>query len=445
MTAPPTTVESPHPAAAVAATGPAAAGRPLADMQLSMLAHETITSRPLYTMPLCFEITGPVDAAVLEAALHQVVRRHPVLHCSYADGTARPLDPDRPLPDLGVRILADPAPDAVRAVLDTWWGEPMELATGAPVRALLVSSAPDRHHLGLAVHHVAGDSWSLALLLEDLGTAYAALRSGREPAWPADAPDFFGYAVAERASTEDLAWWRERLAGLEPQPHPRRIPPPPAARGALQALPLHLDAADTRGIRELARTARVSPTAVLLAAVGLAVAGPGELTSTVGMPVVLRDTRALQATMGPLLNTLPVRTAWPTGADAPTVVRAHADALEVSLAHKDVPYSRLLRASGIRRTPGTAPLFLHVVNADNEAPRLRLPGVRCVHRAVTPAWAIFPAQWEFSWQAVGNIHGVLQTSADVFSPEQAADCAARFRTSLSRLLGTAPAEPKDLP
>ncbi|MGW7574965.1 condensation domain-containing protein [Streptomyces sp. NPDC054765] len=405
-------------------------------MQQSMLAHESIEALPVYNMPLCFEILGAVDAVALETALHHVVRRHPVLSSTYADGRAFPLPASALLSPLDTAI--ERCPDGVAPTsLSRLWEQPMDLRTRAPVRAKLVSVSPERHYFGLCVHHVAGDSWSLALLLEELGSAYGALRCGTEPEARPPAPDFFDHAAEEQGRSWDPTWWRAQLAGVRPQPHPRTDPPPPTERGTLVETPLELDSAATRGVRELSRAARVSPTAVLLTAVSLAVADTGggtERSSTVGLPAVLRDTYALQATMGPLLTTLPVRTAWQDGATSTELVQAHAEAISGALAHKDVPYSRVLKAAGVRRRPGTAPLFLHVVNADNEAPRLRLAGVRTILRPVTPKWAIFPAQWEFSWKAVGNIRGVLQVSADAFTAEQAADCVGRFRSSLTRLL-----------
>ncbi|MGW1671590.1 condensation domain-containing protein [Streptomyces sp. NPDC002324] len=405
-------------------------------MQQSMLAHESIGALPVYNMPLCFEIRGAVDAAALETALHSVIRRHPVLSSTYADGQAIPDSAPLPLLDTAVERCPD---GATPTSLSRLWEQPMDLRAQGPVRAKLVSASPERHYFGLCVHHVAGDSWSLAMLLDELGSAYGALRRRTEPEARPLAPDFFDHAAEEQDQNWDATWWRAQLEGVRPQPHPRVDPPAPAARGILVETELELDAAVTRGVRELARSARVSPTAVLLTAVSLAVVDSGtrndaKRSSTVGLPAVQRDTYALQATMGPLLTTLAVRTGWQDGATSRELVQAHAEAISGALAHKDVPYSRVLKAAGIRRRPGNAPLFLHVVNADNEAPRLRLSGVRTVLRPITPKWAIFPAQWEFRWKSVGNIRGVLQVSADSFTAEQAAVCVSRFRSSLTRLL-----------
>ncbi|MEU9862169.1 condensation domain-containing protein [Streptomyces sp. NPDC047971] len=411
------------------------ARRPLSDMQLSMLAHEALEELPIYTMPLCFALTGPVDTTALARALHHVVRRHPALGSLYDGGEAEPLGGATAPPEL-LLTTTEAAPGTVPPEAATVWETPFALHEQTPVRAALVSAAPDRHHLALAVHHVAGDSVALSLLLRDLGAAYAALLRGERPD-DTPAPDFFDHARRERNRSWDTSWWQERLRGVRPRPYPRRQPPPEAERCTRVSVDLALDATDTRGVKELARRLRVTPSAVLLAAVGRTVAdtAPGaERESVIGLPTALRDTPELRSTVGPLLNTLPVRTRWDADAAPGDVVRAHAAALDASLAHKEVPYSHIVKASGAPRSLDAAPLFLHVVNIDSEPLRLRLPGARCGHVPVPRRWVVFPAHWEFGCPPVGNLRGELRVSADAFTASQAAGLATAFRSSLTELL-----------
>ncbi|CAL9608743.1 condensation domain-containing protein [Streptomyces sp. enrichment culture] len=445
---------------------------PLSDMQRSMLAHEALEELPIYTMPLCHDITGPLDPSLLERALHQVILRHPVL-CSFYDGVeAHVLGDTAPLPPL-VRLDAeagapagpdeaivpgllralgpvDPAePDTaaapgVSAALAAFWRAPFDLEREIPIRAALARVGPDRHRLALAVHHVAGDSVSLAVLLRDLGTAYRALRRDGRPPRPEPAPDFFAHARAEKAAARSgpaTDWWAERLHGTAPRPFPRRVPPPESERCSRISRDLRLDADDTAGVRELARIARVSPSAVLFTAVSLATAGPGERETVIGLPTALRDRPELRSAMGPLLNTLPVRTRFGPG-DAPAhAVRAHAAAIEESLTHKELPFSRIVHAAGVRRSLDAAPLFLHVVNIDHEPLRLRLDGARCTALPAPRTWVVFPAHWEFGWGVVGNMRGELRLSADAFTDAHADELTGRFREALDRLLRGVVAEP----
>ncbi|MFS4093124.1 condensation domain-containing protein [Streptomyces sp. AF1A] len=405
--------------------------RPLSDMQQSMLVHEMLADRPMYTMPLCFRIVGPLDAAALERALHRVIRRHPVLAATFQDGTAVPLGPSAPLPALTRTCSAWSATDDVLTLLTDWWDTPFDLNAEPPVRAHLVSDpSDDVHHLALAVHHVAGDSWSLALLADDLGQAYVAEIRG--PGVTGTAPDFFDHAERENAHPADTAWWTECLHGVRPGAAPRTSAPDEAERGTFLAHDLPLGAAGTRAVRRLSRSCQVSPAVVLFTVVSAAVAGSGpDHDVVVGMPTALRDSQDLQNTVGPLLNTLPVRTQWPDHLPPTRVIERHAQAIDAALDHKDVPYSRILRAAAVHGAHGAAPLFLHLVNVDVVVPRLRLPALRTTHVPVPPRWANFPALWEFGWGTVGNIRGTLRTSADAFTRQDALQLRDAFRDTLA--------------
>ncbi|MET7802712.1 condensation domain-containing protein [Streptomyces decoyicus] len=406
-------------------------------MQQSMLVHEALVNRPLYNMPLGFRITGRLEVPALQQALHHVIRRHPVLHSTFDEAGAVPLAPGAPLPEL---VLGRWEGGDERApVITEFWQRSFDLRREIPVRALLMSASPEDHLLVMCVHHVAGDSWALALLVRELGGAYARIVRGAVGPEETPAPDFFAYVAEERAAAQDTAWWAESLRDLKPQPVPREEPPDEDERGRFLPVGLQLDAVHTQGVKRLAHEARVSPAAVLFTAVSTAVApGPGaasgrEHRSVIGLPAVLRDTRDMQETMGPLLNTLPVSTTWSPDRPAQEIVRTHAAAMESALAHKQVPYTRILKAARMRRTPGAAPL-LHLVNVDTEVPRLRLPGTRATALPMPARWATFPALWEFSWGTVGNMNGVLRTAADSFTTDQANDMAGAFRSNLAHLI-----------
>ncbi|MFC9409957.1 condensation domain-containing protein [[Kitasatospora] papulosa] len=406
-------------------------------MQQSMLVHESLANRPLYNMPLGFRISGRLDVLALEGALHHVIRRHPVLHSTFDMAGAVPLSHGEPLPGLALGTWQEG--DEQTPPIAEFWQRPFDLRREIPVRALLMSSSLESHLLVLSVHHVAGDSWALTLFTRELGDAYTRIVRDANPPVQAPAPDFFTYAAQEQATSEDEAWWSESLGGHQPQPVPRVDPPADDDRGRFHPTSLPLDAVQTQGVKRLARAARVSPTAVLFTAVSMAVAAENlgaadqPCRSVVGLPAALRDTRDLQETMGPLLNTLPVSTTWHPDRPAQEIVRTHAAAMQSALTHKQLPYTRILKAARIRRTPGAAPL-LHLVNVDTEIPKLRLSGAKATGLPMPALWATFPALWEFTWGTVGNMSGVLRTDTTSFTADQANHMAGAFRSSLARLI-----------
>ncbi|MGX1632995.1 condensation domain-containing protein [Streptomyces albidoflavus] len=403
--------------------------RPLSAMQRAMMVQEALAGHPMYTMPVRFTISGPLDADALEESLHHVLGRHPVLLSTYDGEFALP----SPRGFSGLRRLTGGTDTSVAAL--TGLGDTrFDLATEVPVRAVLVADSPGEHSLGLAVHHVAGDSWSLALLLRELGRAYAAAVARTTPDLD-PAPDFFAYAAREqeREWGAESDWWHARLAGAPVRPAPRTGPPTGQESGTYVVADLGIDAHDTREIRATARAEHVSPSTVLFTAVSAAVTGERH-ESVVGLPAALRDTARRQATVGPLINTLPVRTSWTAGTRGAELLRAHALSMEEALAHKDTPYPVILRAAGARRGSGADPLLVHMVNVDPVAPDLPLPGLRTRARPIAPRWANVPALWEFTWGTVGNFRGVLRADADSFTPQDVREAAGRFRHALRQLV-----------
>lgn len=401
--------------------------RPLSAMQQAMMLQEALTGRPMYTMPVCFAIAGPLDADRLEQALHHVLRRHPVLLSTYDGESALPYR--GPLPVVRRVTSTDPGKDTALAEL---WDTLFDLAVEVPVRAVLVSNPPDEHVLGLVVHHVAGDSWSLGILARELGACYAASASGTGPALDA-APDFLDHAAWEQRQHWTDSWWRDHLKDAPAPPRSRTEPPAGQEPGRFTAVGLDLDADDTRGIRALARTGHVSPAAVLFTVVSAAVTVDRD-ESVLGLIAALRDTATLQATVGPLMNTLPIHTTWAHQARGTDLVAAHDRSMNDALAHKDVPYPKILRAAGIPRGAGADPLLEHVVNLDTVTPDLPLPGLRTTARPIAPRWANVPALWEFTWGTVGNIRGTLRAETDTFTTRDVRELAGRFQHALRHLV-----------
>ena len=71
----------------------------------------------------------------------------------------------------------------------------------------------------VAAHHIVTDFWSLAILVRELGSLYAAARAGRPVALAPVAATFADFVAAEQEllagpqGEQLLADWRKRLAG----------------------------------------------------------------------------------------------------------------------------------------------------------------------------------------------------------------------------------------
>ncbi|MBV9110968.1 MAG: amino acid adenylation domain-containing protein, partial [Gemmatimonadetes bacterium] len=234
---------------------------------------------PFYNMHEALRLAGPLDAAALERALGELVRRHETLRTALVEVDGAPVQRIAPfdgfhLPVADLSAL-DPAAreaEVARRAADNA-DRPFDLAAGPLFRAALLRLGQQEHVLLLCLHHAVGDGWSMDVLFRELAALYAAFRDGLPsplPALPVQYADFAAWQrerLAGEVLERELAWWKERLAGapalLElPVDHPR--PAVRTFRGSHE--PVELPAALARRLEALARAEGVTLYMVLLAA-----------------------------------------------------------------------------------------------------------------------------------------------------------------------------------
>ncbi len=166
------------------------------------------------------------DPDLLDGALRAVVAHHEALRFRLArDGGEWRLtvaDPDAAALLRVVDLPADGGDAVVREVADEINAD-MDLAAGSLVRAVLFRDAAGSRLL-VAVHHVAVDTVSWSILLDDLAEAYRRLVAGERPELPETGTSYRSWArrLAEYAGAgwfaEESAYW------LAPRPAAPSLP-----------------------------------------------------------------------------------------------------------------------------------------------------------------------------------------------------------------------------
>ncbi|SFT84317.1 non-ribosomal peptide synthase domain TIGR01720/amino acid adenylation domain-containing protein [Actinopolyspora lacussalsi subsp. righensis] len=174
----------------------------------------------VYTVQVCFDLSGPVESELLQRCARQLLRRHPALRGAFRhEDLRRPLqyvlaEVDVPWEEHDFAELPDAAAE-LRALRQEHRVRRFDLSTPPLLRFALVRTARQRHTLVLTCHHILLDGWSLPVLASELFRLYAA--DGDESVLPT-APDHRGYqrwlAARDRESAE-LAW-ANYLAGAIP-------------------------------------------------------------------------------------------------------------------------------------------------------------------------------------------------------------------------------------
>ncbi|WP_246804919.1 condensation domain-containing protein, partial [Mesorhizobium mediterraneum] len=392
-------------------------------------------------------IQGALDADALERALLDVLRRHEALRTTFVeeDGTVFQRISDQVELELGLWDLAPLPPEERRKraqrVAQAEIGEPFDLSRDRLLRPTLIRLAKDEHLLVLSMHHIVADGWSVRTLTADLVVCYAARAAGAEPQLPQPAIQFADVAVWERDCAQnglfeaDLRFWRQRLAGCQ---HDLRLArdavstPVPAMRQAF----VRIDPKTSRRLGEWARAEHSTVFIALCAAWKMLLRRYSTNGAVSLCTLVSNRSRAeTESIVGPMLNTVVLRTEFPADMAFRDVARAvRATALE-AYAHQAVPFEFLLRdlerTSSVTRSSLSKVLFVY---EDIDAGADDVPGLR-----ITPVtWesndapdTAQPTSFDLVLVAAQESEGIglsLRYRSDRFEPEtirrQLADLAA---------------------
>ncbi|MHC9297529.1 condensation domain-containing protein, partial [Mycobacterium sp. LTG2003] len=162
-----------------------------------------------YNMPTAYRISGALDGDALGQALADVVGRHESLRTVLPAVGGVPRQIVKPVEeaDFGWQMIDATGwePDQLRDAIGAAVTYNFDLATEIPIRAWLFRIAENEHVLVAVVHHIAGDGWSVAPLVRDLGMAYASRCDGRAPGWAPLPVQYVDYTLWQRENLGDLA------------------------------------------------------------------------------------------------------------------------------------------------------------------------------------------------------------------------------------------------
>lgn len=332
-----------------------------------------------------FRLTGALDRGALEASLSELARRHEILRTTFGSRDGRPYQVVHPEPEVRLLQLDARAPDEAEQLLRQEIERPFDLTAQPLFRPVLVSWGGKEHLLGLVMHHIVSDGWSLAIMVRELSLGYGAAREHRPPALPplpvqyADFADWQRERLRGERLTRLLDYWRAQVAGapelLALQPH-RPRPAALAYRGHVvrRRLPPEMAAR----LRQLAVGEGASLFIVLLAGfVALVRRWTDHRDLVLGVPVANRLWAEVEPLIGFFTNTLAIRTRVPSRATFIELVRQVRDTALGAYEHQELPFERLVDELRPGRDLSFGPIVQVVFTGQNApAGQLRLEGVR---------------------------------------------------------------------
>ncbi|MEU9144177.1 amino acid adenylation domain-containing protein [Streptomyces sp. NPDC048349] len=404
-----------------------------------------------YHLAQALRLTGPLDAGALRAAVGDLMARHEALHTTFglADGAGVQILRPGLVPEWAFVDVSDTGPAdreaQVRERVRDEMGRPYDLEGGPLVRVLLVRLSGTEHVCVLGMHHIVTDGWSMGIAAREWGELYAARVEGR-PARLADVPlqypDFAAWQRGRLESgellAEELAWWRERLAGLAPLELPTDRPRPAVRSSAGAALRFEVPGATLDAVAELARSRGATLFMVLTAAVGTVLARwSGQEDIALGTSSSGRREEELEHLVGFLVNTVVLRSRVAPEMTFDELLGQVKETVLDAFAHEDVPFDRLVEALAPERDPSRTPLVQAMVVLHNTpAGSVAFPGVAAAPYPLDRDASLCDLTVEFEARE-GALLGLIEYSTELFDEETAA----RLAGHLTTLLASAAADP----
>ena len=405
-----------------------------------------------YNLAVAVRLSGMLDVEALRWALSGAVARHEALRTSFANVQGRPvqviareLAVALPRVDLSGLQGAERAREA-RRVASSLARVRFDLSQGPLVQAVLVRLGAAEHVIGLALHHMVADGWSLGILVREVAALYVGTVL---PPLPLQYGDFSSWQrswLQGEALEEQLSYWREQLAGMPPvlaiaTDHPRRVHR--GSRAGRQGIVLGEEL--SRGLRALGRQVQATPFMTLLAGFAtLLHRYTGQSDVAVGTPIANRGRVELESLIGFFANTLVLRCelVGEPGFGA-LLARVRGMALD-AYAHQDLPFERLVEELQPERELGVNPLFQVMFQLQNvPLSRIELPGLELEPLEVERGAAMFDLTLALREEGQ-SFAGVIEYDADLFEPTTIARLGSHLETLLRSAVSTPDRQLSDL-
>ncbi len=325
---------------------------------------------PAYNIAVRFRLEGPLDVALLERALNEIVRRHEVLRTTFDAVDGEPLQVVHPsmkvaIPVFDLRVLDGPERHAEEERLTLEEARRrFDLSAGPLLRAQVLQLGDRDYVFLMTIHHIVSDGCSIGLITNELGALYDAFSQGLEAPLPELPIQYADFANWQRESLDgpkinsQLAYWKCKLGNPSGFDVPTDRPRAPQRSFNGNILSRLLSRSLTERLEDFSAREKSTFFMTSLAAVKILLLHCSGLPDVqVGTLLTGRDRVETEQLIGPFINSVVLRTDL---AGDPTFVellaRVRQTVLE-AVANRDVPFERLVQTLSPKRALNRHPMF----------------------------------------------------------------------------------------
>ena len=348
---------------------------------LSFTQEETLRLMQAHEMPASYvgtvlSYSGPLDFRALQSSADEMTRRHESLRTSIVtiDGETRQRIHPSATANVAIEDISDELPDKkiarVQQLAVQALAQPFDLEQAPLWRVKVFRLSDEEFVLAIALHPLMADFLSLGLLIQELGTLYAAFAQQQPSPLPELPVSYGDWAAWQREQVRNgelepqFSYWLDRLKDF---PAPLELPFTrtaviPTLRGAIRLAEFPIALSDA--LRELSRTHHVSLYATLLSGFGLLIKSyTGRDDFVLGRGVTGRTRIETEKLIGCFVNMVSMRLNLSGDPSFVELLKRVQIVIDGAYANQDVPSSKLAeRLHGDNVTP-LARLFFNLYTA----------------------------------------------------------------------------------
>lgn len=421
--------------------------------------HELAPESAAYNIAAAARVRSHLDVDELESSLQQLVERHPALRTTFplvANAPVQRVD-DSSTVSFQYEDATHLSDDTLAEYLREHSVRPFDLTTGPLLRVSLFKRTPDEHVLLLVAHHMIVDFWSLALLINELGTIYEAQRNSSRPNLPPLSLTYLDYSHGQAqmlaGSEGERLWsyWQKQLSGAPPilnLPASRPRPTVQTYAGANERF--HLDKELAAKLKQFSRDHNSTVFTVLLSAFEILLYRyTGQDDFLVGSLTSGRSAAAFRSVVGYFVNAVALRARVSPEMSFEAMHQVVRETVLEAMNHGDYPFGLLVERLQVERDASRAPLFqvmfswqqppspqqreLSAFALGEHGQRLELGGLVLEPLALDQPAAQFDLTLMMA-EAGDELAGLLQYNSDLFDAPAMSRMVQQFEVLLTNIV-----------
>ena len=273
-----------------------------------------------YHVPALIKIEGDLNQKALQKSLNFLIEKHKSLRTNFKeiDGTPVQIIGQAVVCPLVYEDLENlptiQQDEKVKELTQALFEQSFDLEKDTLMRGLTLKLSANQFILGLCIHHIVTDGWSMRILLKDMIYAYEGYSNGNSVSVTPLEIQYTGYSVWQKQVisgariASELEYWKNQLTGYQDLDMPLDHPRPAQISGDGSYLRFKVNKEQVLAMSKISKERRMTPFTLFMAAVYLLLRKySSQKDICMGMPVANRNNRDIEDIVGFFVNTVVMR------------------------------------------------------------------------------------------------------------------------------------------